>query len=835
MIKFSQWQLFNSNANSKAAWKLAEAAYKTAATRFSTEGMRWSEARKSLNKTANYGQNQNPEFEKAFGSIAFTYLSEKAPGLLPHIQGFQLLDRADDGNKAIGAFVAQVGDKVIDIPMFFVNGELKGHQIMRLRNPELIVPLRESWLNYVLGQMPQDLGEAGPNENEPSSAQSSPSIQPFSGSRYLKAGSENMLHKWAQSNADEAYVSMRYNPTNLELGISLLDKQAGSHVDLGSILSGNLPLLKVAADLCDGYPSFRSMLDRHLGSDWMVKAASAIRKESPAQLKINEKVAEAGEAVKPSDLRFISVQDSHLKVAGLSVERVDEIAKWGCYIEDNRGADKLAISVPADLDSAPEVEVENHHWAIEAPDESGVFEVVETDGSTSECAIFPSMRLINGGMTHDLIIRKSDKAYRLADRNSYIAKRPLDRVANPSEFGDGAIGASDSRPEEGDIIIVMADKATVAGPFRVQEKLGPDRYIVSLHSGKVQESSQRSGDNEPWWNDVWSFGVNPGQEGKDIRRDCDYRSCELHFVKSDNKSQFLGQGSGCLIAPHEAKIVKLKGDSYGDKGLQPMCRDIVSAGNLSKLANLTVEPRLGDEVVINDVRLRKSAGRNHLVNLGVEKTAAESMIEGPKVRTRYFLSRPGQPFSSIPEMLKTANFYVPATPTPQPNEDLMPSESGAYSISTPESETESAPREASKEVLPEYAGVPSNVNDAGLPVGPEGEVGEEMQSVIEQDGAGVMDDMVGLVSLLRNSRIDSSLKQTTKALLAAIDKLGRQIFIFHAHPDEFADVFGDDELNDLESAMVSTFENAGDLFITLSRTGPSDAAELDMTALPGAE
>jgi len=834
MIKFSQWQLAGSNVNSIAAWKQAEAAYKTASARFSTEKVRWSEARRSLTKSANYGQNQNPEFEKAFGSIAFTYLSEKAPGLLPHVQGFQLLDRADDGNKAIGAFVAQVGDKVIDIPMFFVNGELKGHQVMRLRNPEMFVPLRESWLDYVLGQMPQDIGEAGPSETEPTITQSSPSIQPFSGSRYLKAGSESMMHKWAQSNADEAYVSMRYNPTNLELGISLLEKQAASHVDLGAILAGNLPMLKVAADLCDGYPGFRAMLDRHLGSDWMVKAASTVRKESAVQLKINEKVAEAGEAAEPSDLRFISATTSHLKVSGDHLDRADEIAKWGCYIEDNRGADKLAFSVPADLDSAPEVEVESKHWAIEAPDESGVFDVVETDGSTSECAIFPSMRLINGGMLHDLIIRKSDKAYRIADRNSYVAKRPNSAVMDPVEFGAGAIEGSDSRPSEGDTIIVLADKATAAGPFYVEEKLGPDRYRVRLDGGRL-EGKDRSGQNEPWWNDVWSFAANPGQEGKQI----DNSSCcskELHFVESENKKQFLGQGSEVIVAPHGAKTVTLKKQTWSGEGnLQLMNREVIAAANLNKLANLTVEPRLGDEVVINEVRLRKSAGRNHLVNLGVEKTAAERMIEGPKVRTRYFLSRPGQKFSSIPELLKTANFYVPPTPTPMANEDLMPSESGAYAISQPDVATDSVPREATKEVLPPYAGVPSSVNEAGLPVGPSGEVQEDMQAVMEQDGAGVMDDMVGLVSLLRNARIDGSLKQTTKALMSAIDKLGRQIFIYHAHPEEFADVFGDDELDDIESAMVSTFENAGDLFITLSRTGPADAAELDMTALPGAE
>ena len=51
------------------------------------------------------------EFEKTFSDLAFARLRDKAPGLLDHLVGFQLLDKSEDNTHAVGVWGFKVGDE----------------------------------------------------------------------------------------------------------------------------------------------------------------------------------------------------------------------------------------------------------------------------------------------------------------------------------------------------------------------------------------------------------------------------------------------------------------------------------------------------------------------------------------------------------------------------------------------------------------------------------------------------------------------------------------------------------------------------------------------------
>lgn len=101
-------------------------------------------------------------FEKTFSDLAFTRLQDKAPSLLNFLVGFQLIDKNDDDTHAVGVFGFKVGPEWVYAPVFFINGELKGHELLYLKDQDLFVPMVEEWINFILHRRPQNMGKAEP-------------------------------------------------------------------------------------------------------------------------------------------------------------------------------------------------------------------------------------------------------------------------------------------------------------------------------------------------------------------------------------------------------------------------------------------------------------------------------------------------------------------------------------------------------------------------------------------------------------------------------------------------------------------------------------------------
>ena len=62
--------------------------------------------------------------------------------LMPYFKGFQLLDMSDDGEFAVGFFVFDINGRVFDAPMFLIKGQLKGKELLFLRDRQAFVPSR---------------------------------------------------------------------------------------------------------------------------------------------------------------------------------------------------------------------------------------------------------------------------------------------------------------------------------------------------------------------------------------------------------------------------------------------------------------------------------------------------------------------------------------------------------------------------------------------------------------------------------------------------------------------------------------------------------------------
>ena len=106
------------------------------------------------------------QFERTFADLAYAALKSRAPMLMNYLQGWQLVDSSDDETKAVGIFGFKIGDQWVYKPVFFMNGEIKGNELLYLRGQDIFVPMQENWLNYIINRQPFMLGQPEPQTLE---------------------------------------------------------------------------------------------------------------------------------------------------------------------------------------------------------------------------------------------------------------------------------------------------------------------------------------------------------------------------------------------------------------------------------------------------------------------------------------------------------------------------------------------------------------------------------------------------------------------------------------------------------------------------------------------
>jgi len=90
-------------------------------------------------------------------------------------------------------------------------------------------------------------------------------------------------------------------------------------------------------------------------------------------------------------------------------------------------------------------------------------------------------------------------------------------------------------------------------------------------------------------------------------------------------------------------------------------------------------------------------------------------------------------------------------------------------------------------------------------------------------------DVASLSTLLSTSDNLQFIKKYLGDLLKAVDRLGRILFVLYWYNDEYAEAFGNTELNDLEQQLVNDFKSLGDTVLTLKEkvAKPDELLPLD--------
>lgn len=738
------------------------------------------------------GRGDDASFEQAFSNLAHAYLRDAAPKLLEHEIGFQLLDRNRENTKAVGVFAFKLGSQWLYAPVFFLNGDLKGHELLYIKNQDMFVPLKENWVNYLVNRKPSILG-SGIDKNLTQFGQRQPDFTQLSRSP-AKFGS-------AQPTLKEMMTAVM--PTlakTATMNTALAFQELGQSLNLATFLKeARLTTIDMLVKSCQYAPHLAEAIDEFHGLD-IIKEAVAVAKAREAQATKQAGVLDsAPEKPKAQSSLKIVTYETTLQTglpAGYSEEDQEKLLNDGVLIKDERGDDQ--VSVPYSIQTEKK---------LFNPTESGLYELVVKPGDIERCyvAVHPMgaskrtnfVTVVRVDGTPDWLNTRADQVFAVS------------RVE-----GDEFDTWYDALPEANSVsksgrYMAINKRGDGTVPFRVLREYGTSDYGTTAYEVHLEDHNKypaRGSISDCCYTDPLNY---------DKYRD----GVRLHLNGKQGSS--LRSSMGDIFVPEGYKLLKVsKGeDDVEDAKDQDACDcgksdpPALMPGNLAdaqlmllqKTSSLEVYHN-GTEVTLNQINMTPREALVFLVaREGLREKAAREILARARTRRKFScqIKRAGDPYGG-PMMINNAP-TAPADPGPvMGGETIMGT---------------SIPTQLGIDVGVPVPGMSASQTDRNV-YNPNTNLDTKAINHVmnaAQSGQREVFDTAMIGTMLRAVRDDGLVDRYMGELTKGLDKLGRIMFMFYWHGDRFADRYGKSDMPELEDSLRNAFEMLGDVILFLKQ------------------
>ena len=102
---------------------------------------------------------QGDNLENSFFQLSFDQLGDKLQKLIPYLIGFQIVKKNEDSTKAVGVFAFKSGKSLLYVPTFWINGNVKGIDLLYSKSNEQFYPLTEEMADLFLKEDSTRIGD----------------------------------------------------------------------------------------------------------------------------------------------------------------------------------------------------------------------------------------------------------------------------------------------------------------------------------------------------------------------------------------------------------------------------------------------------------------------------------------------------------------------------------------------------------------------------------------------------------------------------------------------------------------------------------------------------
>jgi len=702
------------------------------------------------------------DVEKAFLDQAYMFIQNKATPLMqdPYRLGFEIVFKNDANSKMVGIFAFKVGEELIYAPAFFVNGSIKGTDLLYRHKSKTFVPLTNDWATYLVGIQQNKSGAAIPKGQSQADGLNVRKIilPPDYSQGPTKTASYNKIKEtndWLP-NIEEVYEEI---------------KEANTSEDNGNVLKSLI-------------------LD--VGQDAVKKITDVMEKDATFALNILQHVGLENvllDEVKEKQVKKASTHEKglvlHMGFANENVKQASEkMAANGFLFEDNRPETDLVHSV-----------FEDKSTEYSGVSEAGVHKVLKKDGTTSSCLIVPSNgHSITSSFWHDdddmdthqrsggsrgygdtkqryTVVDLGNNAYECVESSKVIT---ADDEKEKSFEDSDELDRFSETPTPGNYYMLLdvsngVNGNTISDSFYVKSSVSSGEGVNKY---RVDWSSESYGNDS----DLPTITLNPDYETNNYK-DKVFKKGDVVFVKVDKKNKLDLATASDLHNMFMSGGIKSASIHKTDMGFVTKSGSFVTSEQ-SELSTMC-----------------------YLMKAGYfTENLAESIIKKASEKG-------------------SVNFYIPKTAHnlsfgQNPDDYFTEDVDDVFGISRQHPQSVRLIADSAEPDMPDDSRIGDSIkfDNAGQL---EGKGPNELAAMADQLGVPSLFEH-GVVGSLANTYDSSMLiDKYFPDLEKALDRLGRMVFLFYWKPEDFSHLYGTDDQSSLENMLVSNFKQFGELVLEL--------------------
>jgi hypothetical protein len=756
------------------------------------------------------------EFEQAFSALAFERLQDKLRNIFKYLVGFEIVKKNEEGTKALGVFGFR-GDsgQIVFVPVFFLNGEIRGVNLLYSKTNEQFYPLNEDFAQKLLSS-------PDTNPAEPSLEHKQELHQDVSRGnlRDLVVPPRTGKTTFASDREYDHVMGLARSINWGAAGKKALLKQSQTRDlltfirDVGNDARGVFnSFIEKDADFFEGVLRFYDM----------EKLASALVPDQEAKYR------------KDSDVEVVRFPEDSEKMKQLTLEQKQKGMEEGVLILDKRPDNKKSVF---GLEQFPE--------KFSTATENGIATYLSAEGALRVGMVFPKMQSLQGSFVLDdtgvLCLEKSEAADVLFVANhKNVLIKDKHKVQDLTDFLNMLKDPAEMKPGYENIYMLVNEKLKVSAPFRVKANFKENDGMRRISAEPVSIYGD-SEDPDAVVSQLKGPIDNPTSMHSKPRANSykpDRKLGEVVLVLSKKVGdQFTYLSGEMTVVPKGFKVLELSRVVPANKNIDNCCNRFDPVQNKeSKKEVLTIKQCApGGRLALTGMMTT-----NHIYPMTVRSNGSEYYVDIASVKKRYdsdvqakiaMVVDFGLPVETASKLVKLASqkkkikgtikfantgdqilpLYEPPVYT---NVNGLPETSDfSYEYSAPPTEAYlEDPTRLGLGERPDYA-------MTGAPV--QADPTEDVKRAIQMSELGQKQifDTQAIATLAKYVRPSQKIKAYLPDLLTGIDRLGRLLFMAYWETDKFEEAFGESDLPEFVELLTEAINNLGDIVIFLDRRVP---------------
>lgn len=772
-------------------------------------------------------------FERSMAEMSLAALKSKAPALVDYVMGFQLVEKNEDDTRAFGFFAFKIGKQWVYGPVFFLTGEVKGLEMMYVKEQDLFLPMEEGWVNYLIKRKPHVLGAPQDQSNSDRLGISQPDlrllVRPPQATKLGAARDQWLVDEIERSIGYGTKVAESLQPVAEALStvkVSALPER----MQLPHVLAAN-GWTDDFLQQCKQEPKLAQAVLQYYSVDDFLQAEEKVAATAPIP-------ATDSEPPKPVLIMDRDDAASDLgRAKWLTEEEKKQIMRGNVVMRDSR----------------PEEETRKVYrfestYGLENPQEGGLYDMLTTDGGMAKVMILKPRVIGHGGAANvRLVVDPVKNVFRFDPSTDLYTGHKYMRdefetylSEHGQEITDDAftLSADLSDKDRWDTThIVVGPNGEAIIPFRVQQKFqsvdGNTTLMVEPTFVEYASNDQVGHERREERSFLPFEGVLHDEHGLlDIayNGEQNYRSQPGNSYRLNDRYRIIltdkplrrpvAKGS-TLLLPRNAgfKVFRVRQSESAE----------IDPGTTADLF-LNIEKTAEQVKLYSDGLHLHVTSDSGTVRARSEKQAYDLLCNklgvGAEEARKIYKEAKAQQTS------RTARYWVSRLTQKQAAEK----QAGPFDVAMVNRSYRQDPW-IDANIEESFGDITSQPAEYASPTDPrvyEHNKGEnnyhqvyqrDIQMINEAAQSGQKDvfDASALGALINVNDINQSLDEYSADLVKALDKLGRTLFLMYWHQEEVQDRYGKQQVTDLEDNVRSTFQSLGDVILDLKQKSPVDS------------